>query len=130
ERLLDEIYFPPFKASIQKGGSRSVMAAYNSLNGTACSSNSWLLEEKLKKQWGFTGFVISDANAVGGEIVLHHTAKNYSESGQHAINNGLDIIFQTEYRHNKLFIPAFLDGSIDSNRINDAVARVLRAKFE
>jgi beta-glucosidase len=130
ERLLEEIYFAPFRACFEKGGSRSVMTSYNSLDGVACSANSWLLQEKLKKQWGFDGFVISDANAVGGEVVLHNTAKDYPESGQHAINNGLDVIFQTEYKHHKLFIPPFLDGSIDSNRINDAVARVLKAKFE
>ena len=130
ERLLEELYFPPFKKAIELGGSRSVMTAYNSLNGTAASSNYWLLTEKLKKQWGFRGFVISDANAVGGEVVLHNTAKDYPASGLHAINAGLDVIFQTEYKHHQLFIPPFLDGSIDSNRINDAVSRVLKAKFE
>ena len=130
ERLLEEIYFPPFKACFEKGGSRSVMTSYNSLDGVACSANNWLLQEKLKKQWGFAGFVISDANAVGGELVLHHTAKDYPASGQHAITNGLDVIFQTDYKHHQLFIPPFLDGSIDSNRLNDAVARVLKAKFE
>lgn len=130
ERLLDEIYFPPFEACFREGGSRSVMTAYNSLDGIACSANSWLLQKKLKGDWGFTGFVISDANAVGGEVVLHHTAKNLEEAGQHAISNGLDVIFQTDYQHHKLFIAPFLNGEIDSNRINDAVARVLRAKFE
>ena len=130
ERLLEEIYFVPFKACFEKGGSRSVMTAYNSLDGVACSASSWLLNEKLKKQWGFAGFVISDANAVGGEVVLHNTAKDYPASGQHAIHGGLDVIFQTEYKHHKLFIPPFLDGSIDSNRLNEAVARVLKVKFE
>ncbi len=130
ERLLEEIYFTPFKACFEKGGSRSVMTSYNSLDGIACSANSWLLQEKLKKQWGFKGFVISDANAVGGEVVLHNTAKDYPASGQHAVSNGLDVIFQTEYKHHQLFIPSFLDGTIDSNRINEAVARVLKAKFE
>ncbi len=130
ERLLEELYFPPFKKAIQLGGSRSVMTAYNSLNGTAASSNHWLLTEKLKKQWGFSGFAISDANAVGGEVVLHNTAADYAESGVHAIRGGLDVIFQTEYKHHQLFIQPFLDGRIDSNRINDAVSRVLKAKFE
>jgi beta-glucosidase len=130
ERLLEEIYFVPFKACFEKGGSRSVMTSYNSLDGVACSANYWLLQEKLKKKWGFDGFVISDANAVGGEVVLHNTAKDYPASGQHAISNGLDVIFQTEYKHYKLFIPSFLNESIDSNRLNDAVARVLKTKFE
>lgn len=130
ERLLDEIYLPPFKAAIQKAGARSVMTAYNSLDGTAASANHWLLMDKLKKEWGFKGFVISDANAVGGELVLHYTAKDYAASGEHAINNGLDVIFQTDYEHYKLFIPAFLENKIDTVRLNDAVSRVLRAKFE
>ena len=85
------------------------MTAYNSLNGVSCSSNSWLLEKKLKEEWNFKGFVISDANAVGGDIVLHHTATNYAEAGMHAVNNGLDVIFQTDYNHYKLFIESFFE---------------------
>lgn len=130
ERHLDETHFIPFKAMVQKGGARSIMTAYNSVDGVASSSNSWLLEEKLKKQWGFKGFVISDANAVGGELVLHNTAKDYAESGMHALNNGLDVIFQTDYEHYKLFQPSFLDGRVDTAHLNEAVRRVLRAKFE
>lgn len=130
ERLLDEIYLAPFKACIERGGSRSVMSAYNSLDGIAASSNKWLLTEKLKNEWGFKGFVISDANAVGGEVVLHNTAKDYAEAGLHAINGGLDVIFQTEYKHHTLFIDPFVNGGIDAKRIDDAVSRVLRAKFE
>jgi beta-glucosidase len=130
ERWLDEEYFPPFIACIQKGGSRSVMTAYNSLDGTPCSANSWLLTKKLKTDWGFKGFVISDANAVGGANVLHFTSPDIATSGQQAIDAGLDVIFQTAYEHYKLYIPPFLDGRIDTNRINDAVSRVLSAKFE
>lgn len=130
ERWLDEIYFPPFVAAFKKAGARSVMTAYNSLDGIPCSSNRWLLTDMLKKNWGFKGFVISDASAVGGAEVLHHTAKNYPESGKQAINAGLDVIFQTDYNHYKLFIPPFLDGTLDTTIINEAVKRVLRAKFE
>lgn len=130
KRLMEEIYLVPFKACFEKGGSRSVMTAYNSLDGVACSANSWLLQRKLKKELGFRGFVISDANAVGGEVVLHHTAADYATSGEHAINNGLDVIFQTDYNHYKLFNAPFLDGRIERERLNDAVARVLKVKFE
>lgn len=130
ERLLEELYLPPFNASIIRGGARSVMTAYNSVDGTASSANKWLLTQKLKEEWGFKGFVISDAGATGGTVVLHHTAKDYPQSARQAIEAGMDVIFQTAYEHYKLFIPHFLDGSIDSNRINDAVRRVLRAKFE
>lgn len=130
ERLLEEIYLPPFKACLERGGARSVMTAYNTLDGIACSANSWLLQKKLKQAWQFKGFVISDANAVGGGVVLHNTAVDYADAGKQAINNGLDVIFQTSYDHYKLFIPPFLDGQADTNRVNEAVARVLQAKLE
>jgi beta-glucosidase len=130
ETSLDDIFFPPFEAVIERAGARSVMTAYNSLNGVPCTSNDWLLNKKLKEEWGFNGFVISDAAAVGGANVLHYTAKDYPDAGRQAIEGGLDVIFQTAYDHYKLFIPPFLDGSIDSNKINEAVKRILRAKFE
>ena len=130
ERLLDEIFLPPFKAAIERGGSRSIMTAYNSLDGSPSTANDWLLNKKLKNNWQFKGFVISDASAVGGANVLHYTAKDYADAGKKAITNGLDVIFQTDYKHHALFIEPFLNGQISKKRIDDAVARVLRAKFE
>ena len=130
ERLLREIYLPPFKACFQEAGSRSVMTAYNSWDGTACSANSYLLRDILKDEMGFKGFVISDAGAVGGTNVLHMTASGYEESTQQAITGGLDVIFQTAYDHAQLFYPAFEKGLISIKDIDDAVRRVLRAKFE
>lgn len=130
ERILDEVYLPPFKAAIERGGARSVMTAYNSLDGSPSTASNWLLNQKLKKDWGFTGFVISDASAVGGANVLHYTAGDYADAGKKAITNGLDVIFQTDYAHHQLFIPPFLNKGIAQKRIDDAVARVLRAKFE
>ncbi len=130
ERLLDEIYLPPFKAAVERGGASSIMTAYNSLDGSPATANDWLLNKKLKSDWHFKGFVISDAGAVGGANVLHYTAKDYPDAGKKAISNGLDVIFQTAYDHHKLFIPPFLNGEIKQQRIDDAVARVLRVKFE
>lgn len=130
ERLLEEIYLPPFNACFKRGGSRSVMTSYNSLNGSPSTANFWLLNEKLKKQMKFGGFVISDASAVGGATVLHDTAKDYPESSANAINGGLDVMFQTAFEHHQLFIPPFLDGRIKPETIDEAVARVLKVKFE
>jgi len=130
ERLMEEIYLPPFRACFDRGGSRSVMTSYNSLNGSPCTANDWLLNTKLKKQMNFRGFIISDACATGGANVLHFTAGDYPEASANAINNGLDVIFQTEFDHYKLFIPPFLDGRIEMKTIDSAVARVLRVKFQ
>jgi len=130
ERFLREIHFPAFEEGVKKAGIRSVMTSYNSVDGTPATSNYWLLTKTLKHDWGFKGFVISDAGAVGGANVLHNTSKSYAQSTVQALNGGLDVIFQVEYEHYKLFKPPFLDGSIPKARIDDAVSRVLRAKFE
>lgn len=130
KRYLEETHLVPFYNAFIKGKSRSVMTAYNLLDGRPATANHWLLTEKLKKEWNFQGFVISDASAVGGANVLHFTAKDYDDASAQAINAGLDVIFQTEYNHYQLFIPPFLDGRISKERIDDAVSRVLKAKFE
>ena len=130
ERYLEEIHFPPFKAVFTRGGTRSVMTSYNSLDGIGMSANDWMLNQKLKKEWKFDGFVISDAGAVGGSLVLHNTSPDYATSGAQTINAGMDVIFQTAYNHYKLFLPAFLDGRVDSKKLDEAVARVLKAKFQ
>ena len=129
ERLLREIYLPPFKACFTRGGSLSVMTSYNSLDGSPCTANDWLLNKYLKKELGFKGFVISDAGATGGANVLHFTAKDYAESTINSVKGGLDVIFQTSYDHYKLFIKGFESGKIPMKDIDEAVARVLRAKF-
>jgi beta-glucosidase len=130
ERLLEEIYFPAFKAVFQKAGARSVMTAYNSVDGSPCTANEWLLRDKLKGEWGFDGFVISDAGATGGSNVLHFTAANYAESTEDAVEAGLDVMFQTNYNHYPLFWEAFEKGMVDEKAIDEAVSRILKAKFE
>ncbi len=129
ERSLREIHLPPFAGCIRSGGSRSVMTAYNSLDGTPCTANSWLIGTLLEDELGFTGFVISDAGAVGGANVLHRTAADYAEAAATAFAGGLDVIFQTSFDHYALFQPPFLDGRIPVEIIDRAVSRVLRAKF-
>ncbi len=130
ERQLKELYLVPFEACIQQGGSRSIMTAYNSVNGRPASANAWLLNDLLKKEWRFRGFAISDANATGGASVLHRTSRGYADAGTQSVVNGQDVIFQTEIAHAALYAPPYLDGSIPSAVIDSAVARVLRVKFE
>jgi beta-glucosidase len=130
ERQLREIDFPPFVAALREGGARSIMTSYNSWDGIPCSAHPRLLTEILKGEWAFTGFVISDANAVGGMNDLHLTSGSFLESGRQAWASGLDVIFQTEIGHAKLFGAAITDGLVGRERVDDAVRRVLRAKME
>lgn len=63
ERVLHEIYFPAFRKCVEKGGVKTVMSAYNWINGTPCAHNRWLLKDVLRGQWHFEGFVMSDWRA-------------------------------------------------------------------
>lgn len=129
ERYMREIHFPPFEASIRRGGARSLMTAYNSYDGVPSTANDWLLNQLLKKEWGFEGFVISDAGATGGANVLHFTASDYTDATVKSIEGGLDVIFQTDIAHESLFNPPFLNNQLKQHAVDDAVRRVLKAKF-
>ncbi|NOT07344.1 MAG: beta-glucosidase [Gemmatimonadales bacterium] len=130
ERLLEEIYFPAFRTAIGRGKARSVMAAYNSVDGLPASASPWLLTTKLRREWGFGGVVISDAAGTGGSKVLHYTSKDYAEATKQAIEAGLDVIFQSSVGQAPLFWEAFRNGAVDPAATDSAVARVLRLKFE
>jgi beta-glucosidase len=129
ERYMREYILPPFEACFRKGGSRSVMTAYNSYDGTPCTASDYLLNKLLREEWGFEGFVISDAGGTGGANVLHFTASDYADATVQSLEGGLDVIFQTHIDHQSLFAPPFLDGSISPQIIDSAVSRVLRQKF-
>jgi beta-glucosidase len=129
DRLLMERYFPPFVAALE-AGARSIMTAYNSVDGLPATQNRRLLTNVLRSDWRFGGFVISDAAATGGATVLHMTEPNTAAATQHALEAGLDVIFQTSWPQHRTYLTPFTRGSIPMPVIDAAVARVLRAKFE
>ena len=113
ERTLHEIYFPAFKAAIQRGGSKGIMCAYNLLNGVHCSEHKYLLTDVLRKKWGFTGFVISDWNSL------------YSTEGP--LMAGLDLEMpKTKYYSHKRIEKLLEKGKISQGMINERVANLLR----
>jgi beta-glucosidase len=130
ERLLREIHYPPFEAAIHEGGARSVMTAYNSVDGSPATQNRTLLTDRLKKEWGFRGFVISDAAATGGSTVLHHTEASTATATKRALDAGLDVIFQSTYDQHRPYLNAFRQRTIADSVIDAAVTRVLRTKLE
>lgn len=127
-RQLDEVWFPPFRAAL-RAGAGSLMTAYNSVDGMPASQNRWLLTDVLRRQWGFDGFVISDAAATAGATVLHMTEASIATSARRALEAGLDVVFQTSWEQHRPWLRAFTDGSVPTELIDTAVARVLRAKF-
>jgi beta-glucosidase len=130
ERILAERYLPPFDAAVRQSRARSVMTSYNSVDGRPATQNPRLLNGILKRDWGFTGFVISDQSATGGATVLHHTEANTPAATQHAFEAGLDVVFQSAYGQQRPYLDAFQRGLIAPGVVDAAVSRVLRAKFE
>ena len=115
ERSLREIYFPAFEASVREGGAATVMCSYNRLNGVYACENAYLLKKVLKEDWGFTGFVVSDAGAA------HDTAAN--------LENGLDYdILGTGYLPPLVQI-ALATGRTDAATVDEHVHRILRTLF-
>lgn len=130
ERMLREVFFPPFKACIQEGGARTVMAAYNSLDGIPCSSNNWLLNDILRKEWGFTGIVVSDYFSLERILYYHKTAANEKETAKQALEGGLDVELPSINIFGNPLAEAIKEGMIQEETINTAVRRILRLKFE
>ena len=126
-RELREVYLEPFRACFQEGGARSVMSAYNSVDGIPASCNSRLLRDILKKEWGFDGYVVSDYAAV--EIVASQHAMAASEDDALALclEGGLDL--QLANTSNNL-AEMVRQGKISEQTLDESVRRVLRVKFE
>ncbi|WP_313155225.1 glycoside hydrolase family 3 N-terminal domain-containing protein [Sphingobacterium multivorum] len=127
ERSLRQYFLPPFERAV-KSGAGSVMTAYNSIDGIPCSANSWLLNDILRKDWGFTGFVVSDLLSISGLNGGHATAATAEEAASQSIHAGLDVdLSGTGYGSNLL--KAVQQGLVEPAVLDTAVARVLRMKF-
>jgi beta-glucosidase len=130
DRLLAERYLPPFETAVRRAGARSIMTAYNSVDGLPATQNPRLLNGLLKGEWGFRGFVISDASATGGATVLHMTEPDTPTAAKHAFEAGLDVVFQSAYPQYRPYWNAISRGLVSEAVIDAAVERVLRAKFD
>ena len=127
ERLLLEVYLPPFKAAAEAGVA-TFMNSFNDINGVPATGNSYLQRDILKGQWGFKGFVVSDWGSVG-EMVSHGSAKNDYEAAFSAITAGCDMDMESRCYKNYL-AQLVADGKVSMALIDDAVRRILEKKFE
>ncbi|HEX5474484.1 MAG TPA: glycoside hydrolase family 3 N-terminal domain-containing protein [Vicinamibacterales bacterium] len=129
-RTLLERFFPPFDAAIRDAHARSVMTAYNSVDGVPATQNGRLLNGTLEHDWRFRGFVLSDAAATSGATVLHRTEPDTATAAKDALDAGLDVIFQSSYPQYRPYWEAIRRGLVSRPVVDAAVARVLRVKFE
>ena len=119
--------FPPFIAAT-KAGVRTYMNSFNELNGIPATANSFLQRTVLKKEWGFTGFVVSDWGSMT-EMIAHGYVKNNKEAALQAIKAGSDMDMES-YAYVNQLVALVKEGKVDESLINDAAGRILRVKFE
>ncbi|MEQ1765565.1 MAG: glycoside hydrolase family 3 protein, partial [Pyrinomonadaceae bacterium] len=116
ERTLNEIYYPPFRAVVEEAGVLALMSSYNRLNGHYASENQILLDNVLKKRWGFNGLVMSDWGAV------HSTVPT--------VNAGLDLEMPTNLFLNPASIrKALTEKRIKESQLDEMVRRLLRVSL-
>ncbi|MBN2215208.1 MAG: glycoside hydrolase family 3 C-terminal domain-containing protein [Bacteroidales bacterium] len=128
-RVLREFHMPPFKMCIDDVKPVAVMPSYNEVDGVPSHANRWLIKDLLRKEWGFKGLVVSDYYAVDQLFLKHFVAEDSKEAVRMAFNTGIqyELPQANHYRH----LPELLkEGKIRQEDIDDAVAQVLKLKFE
>jgi beta-glucosidase len=126
ETDLRESYLPHFEAAIKEGGAYSVMCAYNSVDGKPACANPRLLEDILRKEWGFQGYVVSDCGAIDDIYRRHKFVPTAPEGVALAVKAGTDLTCGNEYTN---LIPAVRSGLITESEIDRSLKRLIRARF-
>jgi beta-glucosidase len=127
ERVLREIYLPPFKATVD-AGVRTFMTAFNEVDGIPATGSHHLLTDILRDEWGFDGFVVTDYTSIN-EMIPHGYARDEKHAGALALNAGVDMDMQGAVYYNHL-TQSLSEGSISISQVDQAVRNVLRIKFE
>ncbi len=127
ERTLWETYLPPFKAAVDAGVG-SIMASFNEVGGVPMHANETLIDGVLRDRWGFDGLVVSDYTGVM-ELMPHGIAATPEEAGVKALEAGVDVDMVSAIYLNDL-PEAVRQGRLSTKDVDEAVRRVLRAKYK
>lgn len=129
ERELREIHMVPFEAAVKKAKAKSLMAAYNSVDGVPCSANRWLLTDVLRNEWGFKGYVVSDWSAVNHAYGALKIAPSPEEAAVLCAKAGMDVELPRLKWYVKLG-EMVKQGKISEEDINCNVRHILNVKFQ
>jgi len=127
ERDLYENFLPPFKSAID-AGALSVMTSYNSMDGVPSTMNKQLLRNVLRDEWGFRGYTVSDLFSIEGIKDSHYVAETKQQAAICAMEGGTNVDLGGEAYVE--LISAVKEGRLQESLLNEAVADVLRLKFE
>ena len=124
---LYETYLPAFKACVQEAGVEAVMGAYNRTNGEPCCGSKTLLQDILRKEWGFEGHVVSDCWAVKDFHENHKVTKTPLESAALAMNNGCDVNCGCMFPYLR---DAVKGGYVEEERLDEAVTNLMECRMK
>lgn len=127
EKYFREFYLPPYQAAVNAGAA-TVMTSFNDYDGVPATGNKFLLDNILRKEWGFEGFVVTDYTSIN-EMVNHGVVANEKEAGELALNAGVDMDMQGGIYQGYLK-KSLQEGKVTEKQIDEAVRRILRLKFE
>ncbi len=128
ERIIRESFFLPFQAAVEEAHVGSVMASYNEIDGIPSHINHWLLDEVLRKEWGFQGYVTSDGNGLQMLVETHHVAADKAEAARKALAAGVDFDLSDGSVYATL-VDQVKQGLVPESEVDLAVSRVLATKF-
>ncbi len=126
ERLLRNVYFPPFESAV-KAGCATIMTSFNDNDGVPSSGNKFILKDVLRDEWKFDGVVVSDWASVR-EMIKHGFCANESEATISAVNAGLDMDM-VSYCYIQCLDSLVKAGAVSEKIIDNAVRNILRLKF-
>lgn len=127
EQKLREVFLPPFIAAVN-AKVFTFMAAHNELNGIPCHANHWMLKDLLRKEMGFDGFVVSDWMDIERLHSMHHYSPTQEEAFCVSVEAGIDMHMQGD-NYFETVLAAVQSGRIPESRIDQAVIKILEAKF-
>jgi beta-glucosidase-like glycosyl hydrolase len=129
-RELRDMILPTFEAAIALGGARSVMNSYSDIDGVPAGADPWLLTQVLRKEWGFTGTVVSDYWAVPFLATMHRLAPDAEGAGVLALAAGMDVELPDTLGFGQHLVDGVRRGDVPSSLVDRAARRLLRQKAE
>lgn len=128
-RALREYYLPAFEACVVEGKAASIMTSYNAVNGVPTGANKFLIDEVLRKEWGFQGYVVSDCGGPNHLLDAHHYVNSKKAAAVASIKAGLDLECGDDIYRQPL-LDAVMSGEVSMFEIDTAVYRVLKARMQ
>ncbi|KQM18537.1 glycoside hydrolase [Sphingomonas sp. Leaf24] len=130
ERTLRENFFPPFERAVKELPVQAVMASYNEIDGIPSHANKWLLDDVLRREWGYKGSVVSDYFAIKELNTRHHLyGSDMAAAGRRALDAGVDMELPDAEGWSTL-AQMVKSGQVPQEQVDNAVRRILTMKFQ